>query len=212
MSLAAFKRKSVAIYGTNISGKGPLGFALNGHIRNNTYIGKDCVRSSAGTPMNGQYPYGYGGLRGRYPTYIMFNVYPDSALGSDSISPQRSVLTNRGMLHERFKCIYNGTYPSNVVKNVYTGDLTDNASQGVYIDKLGPTNSCYKDADADYGLVGDKCLLPSGVKYMHPGTYVGGYVKPRVGATDSATYMQYIKKNCTNKDTHLPKPIVNKVC
>ena len=215
MSLATFKHKSVVISGTNISGKGPFGFSINGNTRTNTYIGKDCIRSSAGTPMKGQYPYGYGGLYGRYPTYVMFNVYPDSALGTTSISPYNSVLTNRGMLHNRYKCIYDGTYPNTIVKNIYTGDLTDNASQGVYIDKLGPSNLCLRDVDKtnNYASSEDKCLFPSGVKYLYPGTNVGGYIKQPKGAMSSDTYVQYIKKNCSNKDTHIPKPIpLNRRC
>lgn len=187
MSLATFKKKSVTQYGTNISGKGLLGFSLNGTIRNNTYTGKDCIMSSAGTPMKGQYPIGYGGLRGRYPTYIMFNVYPDSSIGSRGDLPHKTVLSNTGMLHTRYKCIYDGTYPGTVVKNIYTGQLTDNASQGNYIDKVKSTNSCIKvDAQVDRQLMGS----------------TQGY-----GATDADTYIQYIKRKCVRVDTHLPKPV-----
>ena len=213
MSLSTFKKKSVAVYGTNISGKGPLGFSINGNIRSNTYIGKDCIQSSAGTPMHGQYPYGYGGIRGRYPTYIMYNVYPDSALGSVTILPQPSVVSTYGMLRQKYKCIYNGVYPNNVVKNIYSGDLTDNASQGIYIEKIIPSNMCIKSATKVFATDGDRCLYPSGVKSMYPGTNVGGYIKPPKGAIDSDTYIQYIKKNCSNKDTHLPKPVpLNRRC
>jgi hypothetical protein len=208
MSLSTFKKKSVVISGSNISGKGVFGFSLNGNVRNNTYVGKTSLMSSAGTPMKGQYPYGYGGCCGTYPTYIMYNVYPDSALGNTSIVPQNTVLTTRGMLEQRYACIYNGTYPNNVVKNVYTGDLTDNASQGVYIDKVVSSNSCIRDTFKIKvsSSIGDRCLLASGSTRIYPGTDIGGYTKPPIGATDSSTYLQYIKRNCTNKDTHIPKP------
>jgi hypothetical protein len=189
MSLSTFKKKSVAIHGTNISGKGPLGFSLNGSIRPNRYIGKDCIRSSAGTPMNGQYPYGYGGIQGRYPTYISYNVYPDSNIGTHSLIPQKTVLTNRGMLHTRYKCIYNGTYPGNVVKNIYTGLVTDNSSQGIYIDKKTSDSACVKPIDKE----GIRSSINSN------------------GATDADTYLQYIKRKCVNKDTHLPKAL-NGMC
>jgi hypothetical protein len=212
MSLSTFKKKSVTLHGTNISGKVPFGFSLNGNVRNNTYIGKDCIRSLAGTPMRGQYPYGYGGECGRYPTYIMYNVYQDSAVGNASIAPQNTVLTTYGMLQNRYRCIYNGTYPTNVVKNVYTGDMTDNSSQGVYIDKVVSANSCVRTADKKIAT-GDRCLLASGNTRVYPGTDVGGYTKPNKGATDSDTYIQYIKKNCSNKDTHIPKPFYQgRVC
>lgn len=209
MSLATLKKKSTYTHGTNISGKGPLGFSLNGTVRNNTYIGKDCIRSTAGTPMNGQYPYGYGGIGNRYPTYISFNVCPDSSVGSHSIIPQKTVLTNRGMLHTRYKCIYNGTYPNNVVKNVYTGNLTDNASDGVYISDKLSSNLCTRTANNLDRYSGSpiNCLFPSGVKYTYPGTFVGGYTKQFGGATDSSTYLQYIPRNCVNSDNHIPRPV-----
>ncbi len=216
MSLASFKKKSVSLYGTNISGKGAQGFSINGTVRSNTYIGKNCIMSSAGTPMTGIYPQGYGGLRGRYPHYVMFNVYPDSAIGNTSPVPYKSVLTTRGMLHTRFKCIYDGTYPNNVVKNVYTGDMVDNVSQGVYLEKKDSANMCVMDANnrTKYSGGGERCLLESGIKKTYPGANVGGYFKPPVGAIDSDTYLQYIKKNCSNKDTHIPRPVyrANRVC
>jgi hypothetical protein len=186
MSLAIFKKKSVTLYGTNISGKGPFGFSLNGTIRNDTYIGKTSLMYGSGTPMRGQYPIGYGGLRGRYPTYIMFNVYPDSAIGSNSIRPYRAGLTNRGMLHTRYKCIYDGTYPGTIVKNVYTGDLTDNASQGNYVEKLSSDHIC----------VNTNAEIPKKLLDSTQG----------ISATDSETYIQYIKRKCVRFDTHLPKP------
>ena len=209
MSLATFKKKSIATHGTNISGKGPFGFSINGNIRNNTYIGKDCVRSSAGTPMSGQYPYGYGGIQNRYPTYISYNVGTTSSIGSHSEAPYKTSLTTRGMLHTNYKCIYNGTYPKYIVKNIYTGNLTDNASQAVYIEKLTEASSCVRsDNNADrYSTNNTNCLFPSGVKYTYPGTFVGGYVKPFDGATDSSTRIQYIKRNCSRVDNHLPKPV-----
>jgi hypothetical protein len=186
MSLSTFKKKSVILYGSNISGKVPFGFSLNGTIRNNTYIGKSSLMYGSGTPMRGQYPIGYGGIQNSYPTYIMYNVYPDSAIGSNSRIPYKTVLTNRGMLHTRYKCIYNGTYPGNVVKNVYTGDLTDNASQGNYISQLSSDNLCILNNNEV-----TKQLLDS---------------TQGVGATDSETYTQYIKRKCVQEDTHLPKP------
>jgi hypothetical protein len=141
MSLSTFKKKSATLYGTNISGKGSQGFSLNGNMRNNSDLGKSSLMYNSGTPMRGPYPIGYGGIQNRYPIHIKYNVYPDSALGANSIIPYRSVLTTRGMLHTRYKCIYNGTYPGNVVKNVYNGNITDNASQSTYIEKLSSDNT-----------------------------------------------------------------------
>jgi hypothetical protein len=60
----------------------------------------------------------------------------------NSIRPYKSGFTNRGMLHTRYTCIYDGTYPGTIVKNVYTGDLSYNASQGNYVEKLSSDHIC----------------------------------------------------------------------
>ena len=97
MSLATFKRKSVIIYGANVSGKtpgghwmprgpfglsnttnsimlqasdnyGPVGFALNGTHRLKGSVGKGMSFSQNGTPFRGIHAIGWGGHYGQYYT------------------------------------------------------------------------------------------------------------------------------------------------
>ena len=129
MSLATFKKKSIVQNrGSNVSGKppggywlpqgpfghsktmlnlslkklGPEGFSLNGGHRNVGYVGKSYAMSKNGTPMHGQYPYGHGGIRGRYsqpePVYNVNRVY---ALGTQAYYIKQSVLSTKGMLEKK---------------------------------------------------------------------------------------------------------------
>ena len=215
MSLATFKKKSVIIAGTNISGKGPEGFSLNGRYRNIGRVGKDSIMSSTGTRFNGQFPYGYGGQYGKYKQEIVFNVNQASDLGSQTPTTYPTVLTTYGMLQKRYGCcIYNGKYPTNVVKNIFTGNLTDNKSQGVYIRNIESANLCVIDInDKDKyiktctsGNGATECLNRKN-KAIYPGTSLGLYTKPVNGALDQGSYLLYVTKHCNQVDLnneHIP--------
>lgn len=204
MSLATFKKKSVIISGTNISGKGPEGFSLYGRYRNKGGVGRDSIRSSSGTPMNGKYAYGYGGTYGNYKTEIVYNVNQASADGSQSLYVKPTVLSTYGMLQKRYRCIYNGTYPTNVVKNIYTGNLTDNKSQGVYIRNLESSRLCVQDINEKEKYIQtctNKC------NNNQTTTSGGNYVKPINGALDQSSYLLYVTKRCNQTDLnndHIP--------
>ena len=182
MSLATFKKKSVIIYGTTISGK-KEGFSLNGRYRNKGGVGQSSLMSNAGTPMYGKYAMGHGGTYGRYKTAIIYNVNAASDVGSTLINSAPSVLTTVGMLQKRYTCIYNGTYPTNVVKNIYTGNLTDNKSQGVYIRNIESANVCLTDVNN-----------PAEKNSIN-------------GAVDQSTYILDVTKKCNQVDlnnNHIP--------
>jgi len=212
MSLATFKKKSVIISGTNISGKGREGFSLNGRYRNIGRVGKDSLMSSNGTRFNGQFPYGYGGTYGDYKqNEIVFNVNETSAIGSQTDTVYPSVLTTYGMLQKRYDCIYNGTYPTNVVKNIFTGNLTDNKSQGVYIRNIESATLCVSDINNTEKYITtcnslNQCNVKKNNK-IYPSAFVGKYTKPINGALDQSAYLLYVTKRCNQvdlKNDHIP--------
>ena len=143
--------------GTTISGKGPAGdwinrgpyglcnnvqptsfgatgFSLNGGHRNKGSVG--VTTSSSGTPFKGIHPKGSGGTRGRYvrPPPVM-NLCEGSAQtsGTQAAYIKPSTISTSTMLRQKYKGIYTGSYPHNWVQPNYTGPLTDNKSQGMYI-------------------------------------------------------------------------------
>jgi hypothetical protein len=175
MSIVAMKRKSVILYGANVSGKptngngdlwinrGPFGyngsnrevvsvgtngFSINGSTRNVGRVGKTYAMSKQGTPFRGIYPYGWGGSRGTYyQAEPVFNSAEAETLGNQWEFNKPSVLSTAGMLRTRFKWIYNGKYPNYVVKDMYTGNQTQTPSEGVYIGKLASASTCNLDVN-----------------------------------------------------------------
>ena len=174
MSIQTFKKKGVARWGANISGRapgglwitqgpfgdskvgsmigaGPNGFSINGGRRSNSYIGQSMAMSKNGTSFLGQFPKGWGGMEGRYPpSESLMNMPPAKAyvegIQAEYIKP--SVLSNRGMLRKRYRWAYNGPYPVNWVQPVYpTGPMSDNASQQAYIDTKTAADICVTDVN-----------------------------------------------------------------
>lgn len=181
MSLVAFKRKSVILYGSNISAKppgrywlpqGPFGspgsinsvmfeeafktlgaegFSINGSRRNIGAVGQDMKFSKNGTPFRGAYPIGWGGTNGKYPysepVFTMPNVKA-SGEGNQYKYVKPSVLSTRGMLRQKYRWIYNGQYPNYWVQPNYgTSYLSDNTSQGLYVQTKSAANDCVVDTN-----------------------------------------------------------------
>ena len=177
MSLATFKKKSVVISGTNISGKpvysyfipsGPFGpptstnsvmliqtsrqkavsgFSLNGVHRNPKFFSP-----STGTPFRGPYAKGNGGSHGKYYNEPLFNV--NLATGKveagEVQTNKNSVLSTYGMLRKKYRYLYSGKYPHYWVQPNYgTSNLSANTSQGLYIHNLTSTYSRYVDTNAE---------------------------------------------------------------
>ena len=169
MSVVAFKKKSVIQYGSKRSGKppggewlpqgpfggklfgyhpvdGPVGFSLNGGRRNVGYIGKTYQMSKEGTPFRGQHPCwtsGGGGGSG----LPVFNVSEVDTLGTQYKYIKPSVLSTRGMLRKKYRWAYNGQYPNYWVQPNYSGNQTDSASQGVYLQTLSAASDCVNDVN-----------------------------------------------------------------
>ena len=137
--------------GGNYYNASNAGFSINGPNRNVGGVGQSMRFSKSATPYRGVYPKGWGGTRGRYPdgpNQVSLNVMPQQSIGiiQDSIV-KPSVLSTKGMLARRFRWINSGQYPNNWVQPVYTGNQTDTASQGLYIQNKSAANYCHYDVN-----------------------------------------------------------------
>lgn len=174
MSIVAFKKKSVIQYGSSRSGKppggywlpqgpfggknllslqqlqGPVGFSLNGGHRNVGYVGQTMEMSQNGTPFRGKFPLGSGGVNGTYPSpQPVFNINEVNVLSTQYQYIKPSVLSTRGMLQQKYKWIYNGTYPNYWVQPNYAGSMqSDTKSQGMYVHNVTTSNLCVTDVNA----------------------------------------------------------------
>jgi len=181
MSLVTFKKKSVIQYGSNRSGKspgglwvtqgpfgnsasglqfskpefGPVGFSINGPHRNIGYVGKDSKFSKNGTPFRGVHAYGSGGTNGTYARpEPVFNVNRVIVGGTQNLYVKPSVLSTYGMLAKKYRWAYNGKYPNYWVQPVYTGNMVDTTSQGMYIHNKTTSNLCVADVNNPEKYVG----------------------------------------------------------
>jgi hypothetical protein len=133
----------------NIKHMGAVGFSLNGS-RRSISVGKDMKFSKNGTPFRGIYPRGNGGHIGRYVEaepllnagYTKIDIRGNQ---EDYVKP--SVLSTKGMLEQKYKWINNGQYPNNWVQPNYTGNQTDSASQGLYVQTKSAQNDCIVDTN-----------------------------------------------------------------
>lgn len=160
LSSAIFKASLVGPDGTiggNYYNATNAGFSINGPHRNIGYIGQNMRFSKSATPYRGQYPKGWGGTRGRYPdgpNDISLNIMPvltGVAIQNAIVKP--SVLNTRGMLARRFRWINSGQYPNNWVQPNYTGNQTDTASQGLYVQNKSAANYIWYDVNSSENYV-----------------------------------------------------------
>ena len=125
------------------------GFSINGSTVLGG-IGRTMHMSKSTTQFKGVYPRGWGGTKGRYPdgpdNYVLNNR---PGIGQPNIGAyvSQSVLSTKGMLAKRYRWINSGQYPNNWVQPNYTGNLTDTASQGVYVHNLSAANDCVVDTN-----------------------------------------------------------------
>lgn len=180
MSIHTFKKKSViTCLGVKISGKpgvgywlsqGPFGtiselgefgtngFSIQGGRRSNSYIGKTYAMSTNGTPFYGAFPVGNGGCCGTYPSsqpvFNCPNVKVD-VRGKQYRYIKPSVLSTKGMLEKKYMWINNGQYPNYWVQPVYcNSNLSDNASQELYIHNKAAQNITVNNTNAYWKFVG----------------------------------------------------------
>lgn len=136
---------------------GKVGFSIQGPHRSIS-VGKDMKFSQQGTRYRGRYPYGNGGNYGRY-----FEAEPvlNAGLGIIAVKGNQwefikpSVISTRGMLQQKYRWAYSGQYPNNWVQPNYTGNQTDSASQGLYIQTKSAQNDCVVDVNSVEKYVGN---------------------------------------------------------
>lgn len=248
MSLQAFKKKSIIQYGVNRSGKqtdqyfmpiGPFGpnnaqlensinnigngFSINGAQRNIGQIGTGWKMSKNRTPFKGAYAVGNGGFGGTY--YNRDHVYPIrevDTLGTQYQYVKPSVLSTKGMLDKKYKYIWYGVYPQNIVSDVGNGNLSDNFSQGVYVNNKGISNDCINDVNnttkyEDYYKRGGvyNCHIQNGGRYRwNQITSNAPYTKTLYQPLTASQYILKIQRKCVNGTTpNIPqKGNGNSVC
>ena len=211
MSIAILKRKTFR--GGNprvdpISGIGHDGFSLNGCLRNIGGVGQfRMVSNVTRTLFKGNTPVGWGGCCGTYPQYISNSG--NCPKSNDPSIVKRSTKNTKGMLDEKYKGIFYGTYPNTWLKdddNSYR--ITDTHSQ--YIESLSWNyGSCKFQADKSgnttiaYSKV---CECPQG-KFYHIGGKKYMYYKPITKFVGGyTTQNQYIMTGGVAKKNDLPTP------
>lgn len=147
---------------------GPNGFSINGGHRNVGGVGKDMKMSKSGTPYRGTQPIGFGGTYGQYPSATLVGSTADNiqstgaipnagskqpvvqsvlnsrivdTMGTQYLYIKPSTLSTYGMLRQKYRWAYTGKYPNYWVQPNYTGNQTDSASQGLYIQNLASANT-----------------------------------------------------------------------
>ena len=152
-----------------INNYGPVGFSINGGHRNIGGVGRDMKMSKSGTPYRGTQPIGFGGTFGKYPSATLVGntsnsiqstgVVPNAhskqpavepvlnsrivdTMGTQYLYVKPSVLSTYGMLDKKYRWAWYGKYPNYWVQPNYTGNQTDSASQGLYIQNLAAANTC----------------------------------------------------------------------
>lgn len=152
-----------------IHNPGVSGFSINGGQRNVGGVGRDMKMSKSGTPYRGTYPVGWGGTYGKYPSATLVGSIDDGiqstgavpnahstrpavepvlnsrivdTMGDQYMYIKPSVLSTHGMLDKKYRWAYYGTYPNYWVQPNYTGNQTDSASEGQYIQNKASANTC----------------------------------------------------------------------
>ena len=196
--------------GGNAYNASNAGFSINGANRNIGRVGSDMKFSRSRTPFRGIYPKGWGGTNGRYPdgpNNVSLSVYPQTSgtqLQSAIVKP--SVLSTKGMLARRFRWINAGQYPSNWVQPIYTGNQTDTASQGLYIQNKAAANYYWYDVnDSDLYVNYQKTCGSTGCQTtpargytMNLQTANAAYTKTLHQPKDASDYTLRIQRKCQN--------------
>jgi len=186
------------------------GFSINGPSRNRGRVGESMGFSKSATPYRGKYPKGWGGIHGRYPdgpNEIVLNIAPvQTGVAIQNAIVKPSVLSTKGMLERRFRWINSGQYPNNWVQPNYTGNQTESASQGLYIQKKSASNYCWYDVNdiANYvnyyktgGSTGCQTTPARGYT-MNIQQANAAYTKTLHQPKDSSDYTLQVQRGCQN--------------
>jgi hypothetical protein len=230
MSLATFKKKSVVISGSNISGKpvyeyflpsGPFGTpntlnstmlrlssnqkAVSGFSLNGPYRSSSFFKQSIGTPYRGPYAKGNGGSGGRYYNVPVYNVnlFKAQFAGNQNEYVKNSTVSTYTMLRKKYRYLYTGQYPNYWVQpNTGFSNLSENSSQGLYLNNLTATYSRVVDTNdvAKYIDYKKNCGLDASIcsekPIIKPTTL--NYTKFLYIPQDSSQYTTRIQRKCVN--------------
>jgi|TARA_Y200000002_G_scaffold366909_1_gene358398 hypothetical protein len=203
----------------SINNFGPVGFSLSGTHRNIGGVGRTMHMSKSGTPFRGQDPVGNGGCCNTYATPLpTYNVNQVITQGDQYLYVKPSVLSERGMLRTKYRFLYNGQFPNYFSKEVYTGNKTDNASQGVYLSNLSAANDSvldinegekYKDYTVRCGAT--DCRTSTALFKYNTMAANAPYTKHTKNPIDSSSYTLRLRRgcatsNCDPKKRPQPKP------
>lgn len=198
------------IVGGNYYTASNAGFSVSGSHRNIGGVGQSMRFSKSATPYRGVYPKGWGGTRGRYPdgpNQVSLNINPvltGVAIQNGIVKPP--VLSTKGMLERRFRWAYSGQYPNYWVQPVYTGNQTDTASQGLYVQNKSAANYCHYDVNTpekyvDYfvrcGSTGCQTTPARGYT-MSIQQANAAYTKTLHQPKDASDYTLRIQRRCQN--------------
>ena len=214
------------------SNYGPAGFSINGGHRNVGGVGRDMKMSKSGTPYRGTQPIGFGGTYGKYPSATLVGNTATSSTGAlpnagskqpavqpvlnsrivDTMGTQYlyikpSTLSTYGMLRQKYRWAYTGQYPNYWVQPNYTGDQTDSASQGLYIQNLAAANTCNLKVNDDGTYEGHD--VTCGPTLCTPGRSTAGfkyndmarnapYTKTLGQPVSYGQYNLYLTRGCNN--------------
>jgi len=192
----------------NIRNYGPVGFSLQGTHRSIS-VGKDMKFSKQGTRYRGQYPYGNGGTFGTYyQAEPVLNAGPGiiQVKGNQWEFVKPSVLSTRGMLEKKYRWAYNGQYPNNWIQPNYTGNQTESASQGLYIQTKAAANDCVVDVNDGAKYVDNiKNYGPTGCQKTPARGYTMNIMQSNAPYTkyfripqDSSQHTLHIQRKCAN--------------
>lgn len=228
---------STAVLKEAIQQYGASGFSLNGGHRNVGGVGRDMKMSQSGTPFRGLYPVGFGGTHGTYPSATLVGSMTSDGIQSTGAVPNEhsklapvmpvlnarqvdtrgtqylyvkpSVLSTYGMLDKKYRWARYGTYPNYWVQPNYTGNLTDNASQQVYIQKKASSNTCRLKVNDEATYVGNesKCgptlCKRSTAKFTYDNMVRNApYTKTLYQPVSYTQYQLHLTRGCTNPVGH----------
>ena len=217
-----------------IHNPGPVGFSINGGHRNVGGVGRDMKMSKSGTPYRGTEPIGFGGTYGKYPSATLVGTnsngvqstgaIPNAGSKQAAVQPvlnsrivdtmgtqylyiKPSSLSTYGMLRQKYRWAYTGKYPNYWVQPNYTGDQTDTASQGLYIQNLASANTLNIKVNNTETYVDN--IIKSGPTLCTPGrstarfTYNdmarnGPYTKTLGQPVSYGQYNLYLTRGCNN--------------
>jgi hypothetical protein len=213
---------------------GPAGFSINGGRRNIGGVGRDMKMSKSGTPYRGTQPVGFGGTFGKYPSATLVGSTADNiqstgsipnahskqaavdpvlnsrvvdTMGTQYLYIKPSVLSTYGMLDKKYRWAWYGKYPNYWVQPNYTGNQTDSASQGLYIQNLAAANTCTLNVNNAGTYEGH--IIGCGPTLCTPGRSTAGfkyndmarnapYTKTLCQPVSYGQYNLYLTRGCNN--------------